>query len=129
MTVCPGARALRLGPDEWLVVAEDADPGALTARLEATAGDDLVTAVDVSAERVAVELDGPYAAALLGHMCALDLRDGAFPPGACTRTLVARLEVILERTAPATYVVRVRRSVARHLAAWLLDAVPEYAGR
>jgi sarcosine oxidase subunit gamma len=64
---------------------------------------------------------------VLGRGCSIDLRERAFPAGACAQTLVARIRVIVERTAADEYVLRVRRSFAPYLVAWLLDALPEYA--
>jgi sarcosine oxidase subunit gamma len=123
-----GGRALWLGPDEWLVAAPDRDASELVAALEAAGSADggLVTAVDLSASRVAIELSGPRSVNVLGHGCSLDLRDRTFPIGACAQTLLARLQVVLERTAPTVYVIRVRRSFSPYLVAWLLDVMPEY---
>ncbi len=122
-----GVRALWTAPDEWLVVVPGRAAAELIGALEAAGGDELVTAVDHSANRVALELSGPHAADVLAHGCSLDLRDAAFPVGVCAQTLVGRVQVVLERTAPSAYVLRVRPSFATYLVAWLVDAMAEYA--
>ena len=107
-TVAGGA--LWLGPDEWLVLGgrEEDYP-------------DAWAAVDVSANRVCLELAGPGAADVLARGCALDLHPPVFPPGRCAQTLVARAQVILYRTDDA-FRLLVRPSFADYLRAWLRDA-------
>ena len=101
---------LWLGPDEWLV---------LGGREEDFSG--LPAAVDVSANRVCLELSGAGAAEVLSRGCALDLHPSVFPPGRCAQTLVARAQVILYRTEDA-FRLLVRPSLADYLRAWLRDA-------
>ena len=122
-----GRRALWLGPDEWLVVAEPGAEAALEVELaEALAGGQLGSVVDLSCNRVALDLRGPLAREVLAKGCALDLHPRAFGPGRCAQTLVARAQVILDQLddAPA-YRLLVRPSFAGYLAAWLLDAIEE----
>ena len=102
--------AIWLGPDEWLV---------LGGREEEYA--DRPAAVDVSANRVCLELSGDSAADVLARGCALDLHASVFPPGRCAQTLVARAQVILWRTDDA-FRLLVRPSFADYLRAWLRDA-------
>jgi len=103
--------AVWLGPDEWLVLGgREAD------------FPDAAAAVDVSANRVCLELTGPGAAGVLARGCALDLHDSVFPPGRCAQTLVARAQVILLRTGDDAFRLLVRPSFAPYLRAWLRDA-------
>jgi sarcosine oxidase subunit gamma len=115
---------LWMGPDEWLVVAEE---GALppAARLEAAAGPD-ATVVDVSGQRAIVALGGDAARELLAKGCALDLHPRTFAPGACASTLIARTQATL-LAREEEYWILVRASFAAYLAEWLLDAAHEYA--
>ncbi len=108
---------LWLGPDEWLVVGE----GAADLRLPDGAG----SLVDLSANRVVLELRGPGARDVLAAGCALDLHPRAVGPGRCAQTLLARAAVILEQTSeePA-YRIYVRPSFAGYLTDWLRDAAP-----
>jgi len=109
--------ALWLGPDEWLVLGgrEQDSPDALAA-------------VDVSANRVCLELAGPGAADVLSCGCALDLHPSVFPPGRCAQTLLARAQVILYRTDEHTFRLLVRPSYADYLRAWLRDAMVDWRG-
>ena len=102
--------AIWLGPDEWLVLGE----------LEQDYADQ-PAAVDVSANRVCLELAGERAADVLARGCALDLHPSVFPPGRCAQTLVARAQVILYRTEDA-FRLLVRPSFADYVRAWLRDA-------
>lgn len=120
---------LWLGPDEWLVVAREGAPSGAAAAIEAAlrgaAAGAFLTAVDVSANRVGIEIAGPGALELLAAGCALDL-ERALPAGACAQTLLARANVVLwhvtDGPAPR-YVVLVRPSFVRYLVAWLRDAL------
>jgi sarcosine oxidase, subunit gamma len=115
--------ALWLGPDEWLVVDEDASTAAAEADVRAAFAPDWGAVVDVSANRVCFELHGPTARDLLAHGCPLDLHPRVFGPGQCAQTLLARAAVILWQTdAAPTYRILVRASFAEHIARWLADA-------
>jgi sarcosine oxidase subunit gamma len=104
-----GRLVLWLGPDEWLVL------GAAEADFP-----DADAAVDVSANRVALELSGDDAAEVLAQGCSLDL-DG-FDSGRCAQTLLARAQVILYRPDAATFRILVRPSFVNYMRAWLRDA-------
>ena len=103
--------ALWLGTDEWLVLGGREQDYA-----------DMPAAVDVSANRVCLELTGEGAADVLARGCALDLHASVFPPGRCAQTLVARAQVILYRTEEHAFRLLVRPSFADYLRAWLRDA-------
>ena len=109
--------ALRLGPDEWLLLAED---GAAAALLAAMAGP-AVAIVDVSHGYLALAIAGPEAADLLNEGCPLDLDAASFPPGACTRTLFGKAEIILWRTGPLAFRIESARSFVPYVRG-LLDA-------
>jgi sarcosine oxidase, subunit gamma len=115
-------RALWLGPDEWLLVDEPGGGDALVAGAEEAAGVRWATAVDLSANRVVLELSGPRVRDLLASGCALDLHPRAFGPDRCAQTMLARAQVILERDGDA-FRLFVRPSFARYLAGWLLDVL------
>jgi sarcosine oxidase subunit gamma len=59
---------------------------------------------------------------VLSKGCSLDLHPTAFAEGACAQTLLARVPVILCRTAAETWQILVRPSFAPYLRAWLEDA-------
>jgi sarcosine oxidase subunit gamma len=115
-------RVLWLGPDEWLVVAEGEAPDLLP-RLERAVAGRRAALSDLSSSRVIIELRGAGARALLAAGCGLDLHSRAFAAGQCAQTLLARVPVILDQIDETPhYRVLVRRSYARWLVDWLIDA-------
>ncbi|NUR39319.1 MAG: sarcosine oxidase subunit gamma [Streptomyces sp.] len=120
--------ALWLGPDEWLLVAPPGSAADLESRVREAAGDELVSVIDVSAQRTTLLVTGPSARDLLAHGCALDLHPRAFGAGRCAQTTLGRTQVVLvARGEPrAGFWVLVRSSFAGYLAEWLLDAATEY---
>jgi len=120
---------LWLGPDEWLVVgregAGDEVGPTIAETLQTAAQGAFVTTVDVSANRVGVEVEGTSARDLLAFGCALDLAARTFTPGSCAQTMVARAGVILwlrgEDPSPRFWLL-VRPSFATYLETWLRDA-------
>lgn len=113
-------RVLWLGPDEWLVTASEGGEGGLGERLARIEG---ATITDLSSSRAVIAVSGPAARRLLEAGCGLDLHPRAVAPGDCAQTLLARVPVIIDPVAPApAYRVFVRRSLARWLAHWMIDA-------
>ncbi len=116
---------LWLGPDEWLIVGPSGSAAPTETAIRAAAAGAFVTSVDVSDNRVGLEVAGRDARALLAFGCALDLQPGRFGPGSCAQTMVARAGVIVwalgEEPAP-TFQLLVRPSFATYLATWLRDA-------
>jgi sarcosine oxidase, subunit gamma len=105
-------KALWLGPDEWLVIG---------AREEDFA--DAAAAVDLSANRVCLELVGDDVEDVLAQGCSLDLHPSVFAPGRCAQTLLAKAQVVLHRRDAETFRILVRPSYAPYLRAWLEDAL------
>lgn len=125
-----GHTALWLGPDEWLVVAQEAAPAhePLVDALIAALGTERGAVVDVSANRTTLELSGEQARAVLEKGCPVDLHPRAFTPGRAITTVVGPIPVVLWQVAPTTYRLFPRSSFADYLARWLLDAMSEYDG-
>jgi len=120
---------LWLGPDEWLIVRpEGAGPDvapAQEAAIHDAAADAFVTSVDVSANRVGLEITGRAARPLLAFGCALDLDPRHLGPGCCAQTMVARAGVILWALGAEptpSFRLLVRPSFATYLETWLRDA-------
>lgn len=123
VAVAGGLRVLWLGPDEWLVFAEG-DPPDLLLRLERAVAGLRGTVIDLSSSRAIIELSGDGARDLLAAGCGLDLHPRVFGPGQCAQTLLARVPAILDQLDDAPrYRVLVRRSYARWLVDWMIDAV------
>ena len=114
-----GARAaLWLGPDEWLLIAED-DAAGLSEALEASLFEVPHALIDVSHRQCAIELSGPGAARLVNAGCPLDLDLAAFPVGMAARTLLLKAEIILWRREAERFRLEAARSFAPYLAAVL----------
>ena len=120
-TTAQGRTALKLGPDEWLLLAPTPDRG-LAPAIEAALTAQPHALVDISHRQRAFRLTGPGAAATLNAACPLDLAPAAFPPGRCTRTVFAKTEIILWRTAADAFHIEVWRSFAPYLRAMLEQA-------
>jgi sarcosine oxidase subunit gamma len=117
--------ALRLGPDEWLVLAPAADaaiPGALGAGL----ADRLFSLVDVSHRQTGIRLAGPHAGAMINALCPLDLGSAAFPVGMATRTIFAKADIVLWRTGIAEFHLEIWRSFAPYVVSLLHEIGREY---
>jgi sarcosine oxidase subunit gamma len=114
--------ALWLGPDEWLLIAPAAQGGALAGRLATALAGLPHSLVDVSHRQGAAELRGPQAATLLAAGCPLDLDASAFPVGMCTRTVLAKAEVVLWRTASEVFRIEVARSFVAYVSEFLAEA-------
>jgi sarcosine oxidase subunit gamma len=114
--------ALWLGPDEWLLISGEHAAGETTAALRAALAGLPHSLVDVSHRQVALEVSGPDTPLLLAAGCPLDLDASAFPVGMCTRTMLAKTEIVLWRTGPESFRIEVWRSFARYLAAFLSEA-------
>jgi sarcosine oxidase, subunit gamma len=120
--------ALWLGPDEQLLLSAPAEADALRAALESALTAVPHSIVDVSHRQVALELRGPYAAWILNAGCPLDLDAAAFPIGMCTRTVFAKTEIVLWRTATEHFHVEVWRSFTDYLVGMLREVAREVAG-
>jgi sarcosine oxidase, subunit alpha len=124
--------ALWLGPDEWLVLAPDAETGladkVMAALAEAPGVGVSASVVDVSHRATSVEVAGPRAAWCLNAFCALDLGLHAFPTGMCTRTLLGKAEIVLWRIGTETFHIEVARSLSPYVHACLEEARREFRG-
>jgi heterotetrameric sarcosine oxidase gamma subunit len=113
-----GRFALWLGPDEWLVLASE---GA-----ELPTADTTASIVDVSHAITGIIVTGSRAAWAINAFCALDLHPSAFPVGMCTRTVFAKAQIVLWRTATDTFRIEVARSFAPYVWACLEEGRREF---
>ena len=118
-----GRHALWLGPDEWLVIDESGADLATAARR----ADMLHSAVDVSHRNTAIIVSGEGAEATLAAGCPQDLSLDVFPVGACSRTLMGKIEVVIWRRATATFHVECWRSFAGYAFDFLHEAARDAA--
>ncbi|HET9126409.1 MAG TPA: sarcosine oxidase subunit gamma family protein [Solirubrobacteraceae bacterium] len=118
-----GCDVLWMGPDEWLLVGDEDEPGALERRLRGPLGAHPGAITEVSAQRTILEVGGSAARAVLARGCALDLHPAVFGPGRCAQTLLAQAGVVLQGAGPSEPLrVFVRASFATYLLHWLWDA-------
>lgn len=113
-----GRAALWLGPDEWLVIGDAGDD--LPAAVAGVAA--LHSAVDVSHRNAGILVSGRGAEATLGGGCPQDLSAGVFPVGACSRTVLGKVEIVLWRTGEETFRVECWRSFCDYAFALLHEA-------
>jgi sarcosine oxidase, subunit gamma len=117
--------ALWLGPDEWLVLGPPKAGEEIVSELERALAGVSSSVIDVSANRVALEISGPRAKETLSKGCSLDLDPrGGWAVGRCAQTLLARVPVILQERAETTGIL-VRPSFAEYLVDWLIDAAAQ----
>lgn len=115
--------ALWLGPDEWLVIDDGGkDPLGDCAGVKA-----LHSAVGVSHRNVGIAVTGPGATATINAGCPQDLSLTAFPVGACSRTILGKVEIVLLRTAEDAFRVECWRSFSDYVWTFLTDAAGDAA--
>lgn len=120
-----GLAALWMGPDEQLLLGPEASD--IGAALHPALRGLPHSLVDVSHRQMAFEVTGPQATLLLNAGCPLDLDLSAFPVGMCTRTVLAKAEIVLWRTSQDVFHVEVWRSFADYVSRFLAEVAREFA--
>lgn len=122
-----GNRAtLWLGPDEHLLW--QASRAALPIEeLERALAPYPHSLVDVSHRQAGLEISGVHAPIILAGACPLDLDLREFPVHMCTRTVLAKAEVLLWRTAPLVFHIEVGFSFLPYIQALLTEIGREYS--
>lgn len=118
--------ALWLGPDEWLLLAEDDDAEAISADVVGALGEKPYSWVEVSHRNAGFLLSGPHAADVLNAGCPLPLDLAAFPVGKCTRTIFGKAEIVLWRTGETAFRIEFWRSSAGYVVGLIAEAAREY---
>jgi sarcosine oxidase, subunit gamma len=109
--------ALWLGPDEWLVIDSVKNPVTDLAKVKA-----LHSAVDISHRNTAILVSGAAAEATLSAGCPQNLSLKAFPIGACSRTILGKVEIVVLRTGPRAFRVECWRSFSDYVMTYLSEA-------
>jgi sarcosine oxidase subunit gamma len=124
------ARAtLWLGPDEYLLLGTDAASEAAAAEaLEHSLSGMPHALVNISHRQFALEVSGSHAATLLSGACPLDLDLGEFPVGMCTRTALAKADIVLWRTRDDAFHLEVWRSFSGYVTGLLSEIAREFYG-
>jgi sarcosine oxidase subunit gamma len=122
---------LWLGPDEFLLLdlGSAESTAALAGALEGALADTAHALVDVSHRQFALAISGPHAELILRGACPLDLDAGEFPVGMCTRTVLAKAEVVLWRTRADAFHLEVWRSFGGYVTGVLREIAGEFYGR
>jgi sarcosine oxidase subunit gamma len=115
--------ALWLGPDEQLLLGPAGCD--IASALEPALRDLPHSLVEVSHRQTALQVSGPQATLLLNTGCPLDLDPSTFPVGMCTRTVLAKAEIILWRTDQNVFHVEVWRSFADYVSSFLAEVARE----
>lgn len=108
-----GREALRLGPDEWVVTAPEAERRAIVDALGAIYAESPHGLTDISDREVSILLEGPRAAELLSFGCPRDL--DRLAPGTGARTLFDGAQIVLWRDAADRFRMDVWRSFCPHV--------------
>ena len=118
-----GKAALWLGPDEWLLLAPEAEAPALARCLAAALGEEPHSLVDISHRQLGLTVSGSDAEAKLSGGCPLDLDARAFPVDMCTRTVFGKAEIVLWRTGSDAFHLEVWRSFHRYVSGYLAQDI------
>ncbi|TYR30218.1 sarcosine oxidase subunit gamma family protein [Mesorhizobium microcysteis] len=118
-----GRAALWLGPDEWLVIDESgSEISPALGKVKA-----FHSAVDVSHRNVGIVVSGPGAEATIAAGCPQDILLATFPVGACSRTVLGKIEIVLWRTGDTTFRVECWRSFSDYAFTFLSEAARDAA--
>ena len=112
---------LWLGPDEWLLVGRAGAAEAIAAELASSLDGIHHSVVDVSANRVVLELTVPSRLELLSSACPIDLHPRSWDDGRCAQSVFGAAQVLLQERDGATRVF-VRPSFATYVVDLLLAA-------
>ncbi|MBB2190837.1 sarcosine oxidase gamma subunit [Gluconacetobacter azotocaptans] len=114
--------ALRLGPQEFLLLLDPAGAedslSALRAGLEGVAH----SLVEVSDRQVGLDLSGALVEPALASLTSIDVAGPAFPVGMATRTLLGKADGVLWRTGPDRFRLEIWRSFAPYMSGLLNEA-------
>jgi sarcosine oxidase subunit gamma len=118
-----GARiALWIGPDEWLLLGPQSDAGLIERQLTEALSGVAHSLVNVSHRDAALALSGAKATVALNAGCPLDLHPSVLTVGMCTRTLLAKAQIVLWRTGQQQFHVQAFRSFADYVWRFLEQA-------
>ncbi len=118
----PTHAALWLGPDEWLLVSNDARLPRAERTLRRLLSEEVASVVDVSSGYTALALSGPRVREILQKGCPLDLHPRVFAVGQCAQSHFFKSGIIIRPVGTGNYELIVRRSFADYTARMLLDA-------
>jgi sarcosine oxidase subunit gamma len=120
---------LWLGPDEYLLLGADEESQVAAADALERAMDGMPHAlVNISHRQFALEVSGSHAATILCGACPLDLDLSEFPVGMCTRTVLAKADIVLWRTHEDSFHLEAWRSFSGYVTGLLNEIAREFYG-
>ncbi len=111
--------ALRLGPDEWLLLIDTRRADDIIGQIGKAAAGSAYALVDISHGQAGFDLTGPAVVDALAAGCPQDLRTASFPVGKCSRSIFAKAEVVLWRSAEDAFHLETWRSFAPYVMRYL----------
>ena len=117
--------ALRLGPEEWLLLAAVADAAGLVSRFEEAAAGEHLAVVDLSHRFAEILVSGPAAREVLAAGCPLDLEASALPEHFASRSLLGKSAIVLQWLGGEGFRLLVNRSFAEYCWRFLENAATE----
>jgi sarcosine oxidase subunit gamma len=118
--------ALKLGPDEWLILREgEATADGLVSALQHAATGQPVSLVGISDRNCGLVLAGPGAEEALAAACPLPLDLVRWPLQRATRTVLGTAEMVLWRRAADRFHIEVARSFAPYVVALLAEILDQ----
>lgn len=119
-----GRTALKLGPDEWMVICDREDRDAIQQALAATYDSAPHSLTDISSREISIRVKGDQAEELLSTSCPRNL--SKLTEGRGVRTIFDSVQVILTREAADQFRIDVWRSFAPHVFGLLGAATAEF---
>lgn len=119
-------RAIRLGPDEYLLLMDKTSIEPTRGKLADALADRHHALVDVSARLAAIEIAGEAVRDTLAAACPLDLHALAFGPDQATRSLFGKAEIILDCLDPTRFRLMTNRSFVPYVQRLLGEAGREF---
>ena len=121
----PDRIAFWLGPDEWMLIAQESDLEAVMSKLEGALESHPMSVVDVSHRQEAILISGDRAVWLLNTGIPIDLDTSAFPVGTVTRTVFHKAPIMVWRTGEDSFVVEAWVSFIDYVAGLLVQSARE----
>jgi sarcosine oxidase, subunit gamma len=118
--------ALRLGPDEWLVLCPRSEESRLGEELRRALDGYSGAAASIGNGTAVIEVSGPRSRQFLAKGTAIDLHPGVFAVGRCAVTGFGKIRVALWRRDTDRYALHVGRSFARSFWDWAVDVALEW---
>ena len=106
---------VKLGPDEWIVIASLKETSKLDKRFAEISKNYICSITDISHRNIGFQISGAEAVNLINVGCPLDLSLETFPVGKVTRTVFESVSIMLLRTGEQSFHLECWRSFGPYL--------------